>query len=60
MTVIGVLLFLIGAVGFFLMFTGIGGTLLPTLSQMPLGLGGWAILAAVGAALFMFFRRPAD
>jgi len=60
MTILGILALIVGAGGFLLLFTGAGGPLMPTLAKMPLGLTGWAILAAVGAVLLVLGRRPAD
>jgi hypothetical protein len=60
MTILGILALVVGAVGFLLVFTGAGGSLLPYLGKMPLGLGGWALLAAVGIVMLILNRRPSD
>ena len=60
MTILGILALVVGAVGFLLLFTGAGGSLLPYLAKMPLGLGGWALLAAVGIVMLILNRRPSD
>jgi hypothetical protein len=60
MTILGTLALIVGASGFLLLFTGAGGSLMPALAKMPLGLTGWAILAAVGVVLLVLGRRPAD
>jgi len=60
MTILGILLLVVGAGGFLLLFTGAGGPLLPYLSKVPLGLGGWALLAAVGIVIVILNRRPSD
>ena len=60
MTILGILALVVGAVGFLLLFTGAGGPLLPYLSKAPLGLAGWALLAAVGIVIVILNRRPSD
>ncbi len=60
MTILGILLLVAGAGGFLFLFTGTGGSLLPYISKAPLGLGGWALLAAVGLVIVILNRRPSD
>jgi len=60
MTILGILALVVGVLGFLLVFTGAGGSLLPYLGKMPLGLGGWALLAAIGTILLILNRRPKD
>lgn len=60
MTILGILVLVVGAVGFLLLFTGASGSLLPFLSRMPLGLGGWALVASIGLVLLILNRRPSD
>ena len=60
MTILGILLLVVGAGGFLLLFTGAGGPLLPYLSKMPLGIGGWALVVAAGIVALILTRRPSD
>ena len=60
MTILGIVLAAVGAGGFLLLFTGGGGPLLPYLSKMPLGVGGWALVAAAGIVAMILNRRPSD
>jgi len=60
MTILGIMVLVVGAVGFLLLFTGASGSLLPFLSKMPLGLGGWALVASIGLVLLILNRRPSD
>jgi hypothetical protein len=60
MTILGIVLLAVGVSGFLLLFTGAVGSLLPYVSKMPLGLGGWALLASVGLILLILNRRPSD
>ena len=60
MTILGLILILTGGGGFLLVYTDSGGPLMPTLTQMPLGLIGWFIVAMIGVVLMVLNRRPAD
>ena len=60
MAIVGLIVLLVGLGGFLLILTDTGGSLMPTLTQMPLGLIGWFILAMIGVVIMVWNRRPSD
>lgn len=60
MTIIGFILMVLGAAGAFLMMSNAVASLTPYLVKMPLGMGGFLIVAGIGVVLMIMNRRPAD
>ena len=59
MTVIGIILFLIGAVGAGLIWSGFGQHI-PLFQAIPMDFRAYLICAAIGAGLYFWGRRPRD
>ena len=60
MTIAGIILLIAGVAGCVLLFMNFIPALSPLLLKMPLGLKGWAIVAAIGIVLMILNRRTAD
>jgi len=60
MTIAGVILLIAGLAGAGLMFTGNTPAFLATLPAPFNGIVPWIVMAAVGAVLVYFNRRPGD
>ena len=59
MSIIGGILFIVGALGAGLLWTGVGASI-PGFMSIPMGFSAYLITAAVGAALYLWGRRPGD
>lgn len=60
MTLIGFLLMVLGAVCAFLTMSNAAASLTPYLVRMPLGIGGFLIVAGIGVVLMLMNRTPPD
>lgn len=60
MMLIGFVLLVLGAAGAFLTMSNAVGSLTPYLVKMPLGIGGYLIVAGIGIVVMLMYRRPAD